>query len=361
MPALLEYKCPCCGGSINYDPSLQKLKCPYCDTEFDIDTLKSYGDTVSEAQKTDSINWDSGETEKLDENSGMVVYVCNSCGGEIVCDETTAAVACPFCGNPVVMSGKLSGALKPDFILPFKLDKNAAKAALLKHYGGKPLLPKVFKSQNHIDEIKGIYVPFWLFDADVDAEYCFKGTKTSFWSDSDYDYTETSYYSLLRAGNISFENVPVDGSAKMPDDLSESLEPFDFSQAVPFNTAYLSGFYADKYDVDSKNSAERANARIKHSTESAFSQTASDYGSLQLDAGNINLKNGKTKYALCPVWLLNTVWNGQKYTFAMNGQTGKFVGNLPVDKKACAKWFGIIGGISAAVAFAVGFLASFFA
>lgn len=353
MPTLLEYKCPSCGGSINYDPSLQKLRCPYCDTEFDIDTLNSYSEAINETSKEDSMNWTSEETQKLDESSGMVVYVCNSCGGEIICDETTAASSCPYCGNPVVMSGKLSGALKPDFILPFKLDKKAAKEGLKKHMSGKRLLPKVFTSENHIDEIKGIYVPFWLFDADVNAEYCFKGTKTAMWSDSENDYVETSYFSLLRAGNISFENVPVDGSVKMPDDLSESIEPFDFSQAVDFNKAYLAGFYADKYDVDSEKSVERANQRIKQSTESSFSQTVSEYGNLKIDAGNINLKNGRAKYALCPVWLLNTDWNGQKYTFAMNGQTGKFVGNLPIDKKASAKWFGIIGGISATIAFLI--------
>ena len=100
----------------------------------------------------------------------MRSYVCKSCGGEIVGDATTAATACPFCGNPVVMMGQFVGALRPDYVIPFKLDKKAAKAALMKHYGSKRLLPKVFKDQNHIDEVKGVYVPFWLFDTDVDAQ-----------------------------------------------------------------------------------------------------------------------------------------------------------------------------------------------
>lgn len=176
-----------------------------------------------------------------------VLTICKSCGGEIVGDETTAATACPSCGNPVVMTGQFSGALRPDYVIPFKLDKKAAKAALMKHYGGKKLLPKVFQDQNHIDEVKGVYVPFWLFDADVDAHVRYKATRIRTWSDSEYDYTETGYFSVVRGGSIGFERVPVDGSSKMADDLMESIEPFDFSGADDFYDDNGYGFGAE-YD-----------------------------------------------------------------------------------------------------------------
>ena len=280
----------------------------------------------------------------------MRSYVCKSCGGEIVGDATTAATACPFCGNPVVMMGQFAGALRPDYVIPFKLDKKAAKAALMKHYGGKRLLPKVFKDQNHIDEVKGVYVPFWLFDADVDARVRYKATRVRSWSDSRYNYTETGHYAVIRGGNIGFERVPVDGSTKMADALMESIEPFDFSEAVDFQTAYLAGYLADKYDVDAEESIERANERIKKSTETAFASTVEGYATVTPESTGIRLQNGKAKYALYPVWLLNTTWNGQKYTFAMNGQTGKFVGDLPLDKGAYKKWlFGLTGIVGAAV------------
>ena len=103
------------------------------------------------------------------------------------------------------MMGQFAGALRPDYVIPFKLDKKAAKAALMKHYGGKRLLPKVFKDQNHIDEVKGVYVPFWLFDADADAHVRYKATRVRSWSDSNYNYTETSHYAVIRGGNIGFE------------------------------------------------------------------------------------------------------------------------------------------------------------
>ena len=350
MNLLQEYKCPCCGGAIEFDSTAQKMKCPYCRTEFDMETLQGYDDALKTEQPDDMQwetaaggEWQQGETENLRS------YVCKSCGGEIVGDENTAATSCPFCGNPVVMMGQFSGALKPDLVIPFKLDKNAAKAGLMQHLSGKRLLPKIFKDQNHIDEIKGIYVPFWLFDTDADAQVRYRTTKVRVWSDSKYDYTDTSHFLVNRSGSVSFEHIPVDGSTKMPDDLMESIEPFNFSAAVDFQTAYLAGYLADKYDVDAEQSIERANERVKRSTEEVFASTVHGYQTVITESSNIRLHGGKAKYALYPVWILNTTWQGKKYTFAMNGQTGKFVGDLPVDKSAAAKWtLGLSAVLSAA-------------
>lgn len=339
MATLQEYKCPCCGGAIAFDSTLQKMKCPYCETEFEMETLAGYDADLSN-DTPDDMHWEtSAGTEWQDgEADGLRSYVCKSCGGEIVGDATTAATSCPFCGNPVVMMGQFSGALKPDIVIPFKLDKKAAKANLMNHISGKTLLPKIFKDQNHIDEIKGVYVPFWIFDTDVDAQVRYRATKVRNWSDSNYIYTETQHFSVSRGGSIGFSGVPVDGSTKMPDDLMESIEPFDLSGAVDFQTAYLAGYLADKYDVDAEQSIERANIRVKQSTEDAFAATLNGYTTAKPESSNIQIHGGKAKYALYPVWLLNTTWNGNKYTFAMNGQTGKFVGDLPIDKSAAAKW-----------------------
>ena len=349
MQTLQEYKCPCCGGAKAFDSTLQKMKCPYCDTEFDMETLASYDAGLNGEQ--DSMEWETsaGTQWQEGEADGLRTYVCKSCGGEIVGDENTAATSCPFCGNPVVMMGQFSGALKPDLVIPFKLDKNAAKAGLMQHLSGKRLLPKIFKDQNHIDEIKGIYVPFWLFDTDADAQVRYRTTKVRVWSDSKYDYTDTSHFLVNRSGSVSFEHIPVDGSTKMPDDLMESIEPFNFSAAVDFQTAYLAGYLADQYDVDAGQSIERANERVKRSTEEVFASTVHGYQTVVTESSNIRLHGGKAKYALYPVWILNTTWQGKKYTFAMNGQTGKFVGDLPVDKSAAAKWtLGLSAVLSAA-------------
>ena len=342
MPDINEYKCPSCGGAIEFDSHSQKMKCPYCDTEFDLETLKKYDEQLSKEaeQKYDISYWqtDPGKQWQEGETDGMNVYTCKSCGGEIVSDENTGATSCPYCGNPVILTERFRGALRPDMVIPFKLDKKAAKEAYYKHIKGRPLLPKVFRRENHIDEIKGIYVPFWLFDADVAADARYKATKVRTWSDSDYDYTETSYYSVDRSGNMSFVSVPVDGSSRMSDDLMESIEPYKVADAVEFQTAYLSGYLADKYDVDAQQSTDRARERMKESAQDVLRDTVKGYASVIPENTNVRISGGDAKYALYPVWILNTTWRGKKYIFAMNGQTGRMTGDLPVDNGAYTRW-----------------------
>ncbi len=348
MADLIEYKCPCCMGKVEFDSTTQKMKCPFCGSEFDIETLRSYDEALNETDGESNMEWEesAGSEWEQGEADNLRIYKCQSCGGEVVADETTAASKCPYCDNPVIMAGQFSGDLKPDLVIPFKLNKEQAKAALLKHMEGKPLLPKIFKSQNHIDEIKGVYVPVWLFDCDVDAQIRYKAQKERKWSDQNFRYTEIKNYSVIRCGALSFENVPVDGSMKMDDTMMEALEPFDCKEAVEFQTAYLSGYLADKFDVDSEASIKRANERIRQSTLDEFRKSVQGYDTVDVENDSIQLKSGKAKYALYPVWLLNTSWNGNRYTFAMNGQSGKFVGDLPSDK---GKAWGIFFAVTAAV------------
>ena len=354
MATLLEYKCPSCGGALSFDSQLQTVKCPYCDTEFDMEALREL-DEVLEHPAQDDMTWQEqpGENWQDEEQENLCSFICQSCGGELICETTTAASSCPYCGNPVIMTQRLSGTLRPDLVLPFKLDKEAAKAALKNHFKGKPLLHKSFKSENRLEQLQGIYVPFWLFDADADADIRYKATRVSVWSDSKYNYTKTSYYSIHRAGILGFDGVPVDGSQKMDDVLMESLEPFDLTQAVDFQTAYLAGYLADKYDVTSEDSIARANERIKVSTERAFLGTVNGYNSVIPQTSAVRLKNNKVRYALLPVWILNTKYRGKDYMFAMNGQTGKFVGDLPVNWGAFWGWFAGITAAVAAVAFGI--------
>ena len=357
MDVLQQFKCPCCDGAIEFDSASQEMKCPYCDSEFEIEALKAY-EAEQSNQIEEDMTWDAaaGQQWQEGETEGLRVYTCNTCGGEIVADDTTGATECPFCGNPVIMTGQFAGSLKPDLVIPFQVDKKAAIAALNNHYKGKLLLPKVFKDQNHIEEVKGLYVPVWLFDADADADIHYRASRTRSWSDSEYRYTETTYYSVYRSGGIGFENVPVDGSTKMEDALMESIEPYDITGAVPFQSAYLPGYLADKYDVDADQSIARANERIKRSTEEAFRSTVHGYTSVTTVDSAVNLQNGKARYALYPVWILNTDWNGQKFTFGINGQTGKVAGDLPMDKGKFWTWLVGVSGAVAAAAFAVSYL-----
>ena len=333
MAELLEYKCPCCGGIINFDINTQKMLCPYCTTSFNMEDLKANDDELNN-QREESMEWNKSNQENWDEkaDSNFKSYECNSCGAEIISEETTAASDCPYCGSTIVMKNNFAGMLKPKLLIPFKVDRNVAKENLMKHLKGKFLLPKVFKDENHIDEIKGLYVPFWLFDCEVDADITFSGTKVKTWTSGNNIYTKTSYYNLYRSGGVAFDDIPVDGSSKMDDAIMESIEPYDYSGAVDFQTAYLSGYLADKYDVTSDNCKERANSRVRNSTEEMFRNTIHNYSSVKTEKSSIIFKKSAVDYAMLPVWMLRTSWNGKNYIFAMNGQTGKMVGDLPLDK-----------------------------
>lgn len=331
---LMDYKCLNCDGALNFDSGVQQMKCPFCDSTFEVEAFKDYCDSikdeVGEANEIDwagheDVPWNEGEQES------MCVYLCNSCAGEIIAEENTAATSCPFCGNPVVLKGRLSGCVKPDAIIPFKLSKEAAKEALLEHLSDKALLPRCFKTTKTLDEVKGLYVPFWLFDADLNASMRYNATTVRTWSDTRFIYTETNHFNIVRQGDMAYDAVPVDASAKVPNDLMESIEPFDIGEAASFQTAFLAGYMADKFDFCADHCRERANQRIRKSTEVAFRNTVTGYSSVTPKYNGVYLNKSAVTYALLPIWLMNVTWRDKNYMFAMNGQTGKFVGDLPTD------------------------------
>ncbi len=344
MSVLLQQKCPNCGGAINYSAETRNMTCPACGAEFDVEALQKVAEEKEQdiehvlEWKSDGAPWREEETENL------AVYMCSSCGGKIITDVTTGATSCPYCENSVVVKSHFSGDFKPDKIIPFKVSRDEAISALRRHVNSNKYIPALFRDENRINEIKGVYVPHWLFSGDGTASAHFSARNIRTWRMGDYDYSEINHYSIHRQGCFAFTNIPVDGSQKMDDTLMESIEPFDYSECEEFSTGYLMGFLADKYDVTPEECVERANQRIEQSIESALRNTVQGYQQISKDQSNVNLKNGRYDYALLPVWMLTTTWNGERYIFAMNGQTGKFIGNLPLDKK---KYYKHLVGLSA--------------
>ena len=364
MANLSEYKCPACGAPMEFDSQTQKMKCPFCDTTMSIEDYntqvkKETGETEAAVEeKIEMESTDGFEYWSASETAGMKVYSCQSCGGEIVADETIGATTCPYCGNNVVMKGQFAGDLKPNFVIPFKKDKKQAKEAYYKHLEGRFFLPRIFKDANHIDEIKGVYVPFWLYDASATGDVTYAATRVhtskTETATSETTHTTTEYFQLNRSGVVTFEKVPADGSTKMDDDLMDSVEPFDFKELVPFSPAYLAGYLAERYDLTAEETLKRAKDRIMHSTDAKFSETTNGgYSTVNLTSKNINIRNTKTYYCLLPVWILNTTWEGKQFIFAMNGQTGKIVGDLPCDEAEYKKYIRNRGLITSAIIFGI--------
>lgn len=349
---ITNYQCPACTGPLKYAGDSGKLECEYCGSSFSVQEIEALFEKKEEAAiqaAAEAAAEAADEAAELEEQlesdgeydtsgdywdlagEGLKAYNCPSCGAELILDETTAATACPYCGNPSIIPGVFSQTLRPDLILPFKLNKDDAINALKNYYKGKKLLPKAFAEKNHIQEIKGVYVPFWLFDGKAEADMSFRGTRIFTTVSGDWQYTTTEYYRLRRAGSVEFEKIPVDASSKMPDAHMDAVEPFDYRELVDFSTAYLPGYMAERYDVSADECSKRADERAVNSAVSMIEQSTSGFASVVPESKRVNVQRGAVKYALLPVWMLSTKWHDQNYLFAMNGQTGKLIGDLPVD------------------------------
>jgi len=343
---VIEYKCPCCNAGLSFSGDVQQLTCEYCDNTFDLDAVKAYNEQQAVPQE---FNWEP-QTQKTwteAEQESIQGFQCPSCGGEILTDHSTAATFCPYCGNPTIMPGRVSDLLKPDAVLPFQTTKDDAKNAFLKLCKGKPLLPKFFTEEQQLEKITGMYVPFWLYDCSGDYTGSYKATRVHTWSDSRYHYTKTEHFMLKRRAKADFAQIPMDGSTKMDDTFMESIEPFDYGKLTDFDTAYLSGYLADKYDVPSEKGEPRIRERVENAMEELLQNSFMGYSTVVPTSKNLNVQHGKASYVLMPVWMLNTNYRGKRYTFAMNGQTGKMTGSLPVCPKRTALWFsGIFAGVT---------------
>lgn len=337
MAQAINYTCPACGGPLHFSGKTGRLECDYCGSSFTTQEIDS-----KYAQKTEAA--EAGGTENF------VEYNCPSCGAQLFCDETTAASSCPYCGNNQVLQSKFKGGKMPQKIIPFKLEKEAAVQTLKNHYKGKRLLPKVFSAQNHIEEIKGVYVPFWLFDGHVDVLLDMKATRSSVHFTSKEKIVTTSHYNVSRGGSVAFEKISVDASKKMDDALMDSIEPFDYDALQDFTSSCLPGFFAEVYDVSTEECYERAKVRAENTAVDQIRNSVGGYESVTIVNKKVKHVNDKVTYAFMPVWVLATKWRDKNYIFAMNGQTGKMVGNLPVDKGLFFKYlFGITALVAALV------------
>lgn len=340
MSKVLDNKCPSCGAAIHFKPELGKFKCDYCDSEFTAEQLKDM-DKLSKEE---------------DNYSNYVNYNCPDCGAEIITDDNTAATFCVYCGNTSIIKNRLSGEFAPSKIIPFKVEKKKAIEAFKNLRKGRPLTPKFFTNEKNIEKIQGVYIPFWLYDVNVSGTIEAKATKVSSWTSGDTHYTKTDYYKVIRSGEMSYNKVPVDGSTRFNNDMMNSIEPFDYGKLIDYNHAYLSGFLAEKYDVSSDDAFNDAKTRTLNSTRDEMLSSMIGYSSKNITSNNLDSSINNKEYVLLPVWMVNVKYNGNYYLFAMNGESGKFIGNIPLDKKKAFIFTIIIFVISLLICIGISYL-----
>jgi len=347
--AVKSLKCLTCGGDLLFNPTLQKWKCEWCDSEF---TEKDLGPGAAEA----SAGSDAVESYEHADNPDVKVYRCSYCGAEVVTDNVTAATFCVYCQRPIVMGSQFSGAFRPDFVVPFKNTKDQALNSFKDYLKGKRFLPNEYKNDQNIEKLTGVYIPFWLYEGEVSFNVHGEADIVTNKRQGDYDIKRTDIYEIAREGRIKIDNIPVDASTRTPDDVMDSIEPFDFSTLTAFSTNYLSGFLAEKYDEEESKLYERAKKRFEGSAENKIRESLKKYSTVRRKTDKKRLDKVKSKYGLLPVWMFNSKFKEKQYVYAMNGQTGKMTGNLPVDGGKIFMYFLTVFVIAALVIGAAGAL-----
>lgn len=321
---VLDNKCPACAAPIFLNPKTGNFKCDYCCSEFTLEQMKKHNNASSKEVIKET-------TENIEDNTNYIEYNCNSCGAAIIADEHTSATFCVYCGNTAILQNKLSNKFSPDKVIPFKKTKEEAIEAFKSITKGRPLSPKGFNNAENISKIKGVYIPFWLFDINVAGDLNCSAQRIRTWTSGNRQYTNTKIYNIFRSGNMNFEKIPVDGSTRFADDIMNTIEPFNYDELENYNHAYLSGFYAEKYDIDDEKAFSSASSRGLESAKDVMYNDIIGYTSKQIKQNTLSPNKLKKEYALLPVWMVNVKYKNKMYLFAMNGQTGEFIGNIPLD------------------------------
>lgn len=332
--AIVSYKCPNCGGDLAFDPESQKLKCHYCLSTFDEGEVDSLTQKHTYDTPGKEIVEDSSDSMYYQTEPGMTkLYTCPSCGAEIITDETTSATKCFYCHNPVVFTKQLSNEFRPSKVIPFKKSREQALDTFLNWCGRRKFLPDDFSSPSQLENIAGLYIPYWLVDCDTKGYMHGTGQKIRSWRQGDYRYTQTDIYSISRKASMSFAYLPHDASSKADDQIMESIAPFNYDELKDFSYSYLSGFMSEKYDVTKEEVYPLIKSRVERAVESELRSSVIGYTTTSMAGTNVQFDHTCFHYTLMPVWILTYIYEGKTYMFAMNGQTGRTYGALPVSKQ----------------------------
>lgn len=297
------FKCRNCGGNVVYEPSRGIMYCPHCEGEDSEDRIDNHSMTQ-----------------------------CVNCGAPIEVKEYISACRCEHCGSYLVLNERVEGMYEPHMILPFCVSKQAAVAAMEHEFSKRLFTPSDFLSAKSLEKMEGIYVPFWLYDYKADYDYAGEGIKIRTWTSGDTEYTETSYYEVLRRMAVDFDRIPVDASYAMDDGIMDLMEPYNYQELEGFNPKYMSGFYGEIYNQGAPELEGRAQVKARTSSQEMMQASLGGYNTVRPFRNDLNLSRDGVHYALMPVWQYLYHYKGQTYQYHVNGQTGKVIGTTPVSK-----------------------------
>lgn len=344
----LTYKCPNCGGGLIFDPATGQFKCEFCLSNFSGDELKKHFPDIA-APEGPEPEQPAAEADEFEARS--MAYRCPSCGAEIITDDTTAATFCYYCHNPIVCEGRLSGVFKPDKVVPFEIDRKTAEKTFTEWIKKRKFVPRDFFSKKQLEKMAGVYFPYWMTEAEMDGKLEGTARKIRVWISGDLEYTETTTYRVHRAGKLSFRQYLSLAFRKGDQILLSRILPYDMTRAVDFAMPYLSGFQAEKRDVEQREVENTVRNTLHMYAEELLRDSTGGVGLLTGEQSGFSNERYDWKYCLLPVWLMTYRGKDDKmYYFALNAQTGEIVGELPLSTKRLA---GLFSGAAAVVSLLV--------
>jgi predicted RNA-binding Zn-ribbon protein involved in translation (DUF1610 family) len=337
---VITYQCPNCGSSMTYRAEDGKLHCTHCDT------VKTVEEMEADRQEEEGASGESG-------SDAMQVFRCPSCGAEILTDEYTMASVCSFCGSPDLIRERMEGEQRPEWIIPFTISRQEAENRFLKWTHNGFLTPRDFTSRPTLDKITGMYVPFWLYDLRAEARIAADCTNTFVTRFGDRETIHTRHFDVRRDVTAEYLRVPADASKKMDDTLMDQMEPFRYDQLRPFEMPYLSGYQAEKFNFPSEELYGRVRSRAEEYAGSSARETIQGYETVLVRDKQVSVTQERAAYALLPVWMLRYRYLGKDYSFTLNGNTGKVIGELPISRGKMIFW-GLVIGAAAFAALSLG-------
>ncbi|HAT83257.1 MAG TPA: hypothetical protein DCS59_07485 [Eubacterium sp.] len=340
----MQYKCPTCGADMIFNAAGGTLKCSGCGREEQIEGFEQNGEVRQMADIPP-------RTAVMTDSDQVHIYKCQSCGAEIQTDAQTVATECSFCGSPVILTDRMAGTLRPDYIIPFKIEKREANKAFQEWVAKLKFSPAEFRNMVKVKHVEGLYAPFWIYDVAGQGSARYDCVKEKKHTQGNEEITEESHYDVYREVDLTYAKIPADASQRLDDKLMDIMEPYDYGELKPFSAPYLSGYKAEKYDYQESEVFPRVKKRVEDYMDNYISSTISGYNHESRVEKHYDIKRMETHYTLFPMWINYVKYRDKDYSFAMNGQTGKISGHPPISKGIVSAHIAVITAIIFAILF----------
>lgn len=359
MEEFVSVTCPHCGGKLRFDDKKQLVICESCGTSFAPYRLLQYDNELSDEDVTFGV----GETTERDH---LVLNTCSSCGAEVMLLDTVAASTCPYCGNNILVKRSLTGDFRPKYVIPFKHNIEDATIELNQLLSHRHYLSKKFKETIKNAKLVGTYVPYFIYGGDVACKMSFIMSYTNQSEVGMALVADIAIFSIFAAiglgaeeglvspgeiqkedslvtlgARMSFAHLGIDALDELDDNIALRLEPFDNKEVRPFNSSYLSGYVAKRYDSNLEEVENRARKVFEKAMEKELNKVYFEISNKTLKVKDVKLARINANYALYPVYIANYKWEDKEYQLAINGQTGKIAIDLPVSKPKVCLYFAI--------------------